>query len=87
MIIRRSSPRPISKEDIQRGGMVTICYKVGYDPSGRNTVVLIALSDGLILHFKSHEALCKDLNEDDVGFRPMTKREITSILGHQGNRF
>lgn len=67
---------------------VTVAYKIGYIPcEKRNKRCKISLADGLIKVYESIEDLCKALNEDSEGFRPMTQSEIESILSRQGNRF
>ena len=63
---------------------VTVAYKVGY-MSG--TPAWISLADGAARLYSDYSELCEMLNNNPIGFRPMTKDEIVSILGGQGNRF
>jgi hypothetical protein len=84
MLLRNSSP-PESTDHVFA---VTVAYKVGYVfVEGRQKVLLISLADGMAIVFDTTEKLCLHLNNDTVGYRPMSCSEIQSVLGEQGNRF
>lgn len=65
---------------------ITVAYKVGWLVANKD-ILLISLADGMVKAFESVNALCKYLNEDEFGYRPMTKEEIHSILVSHGSRF
>lgn len=70
--------------------LTSVAYKVGYGYSqGVNKKVdyLISLADGLSIQFDSIEKLCDHLNQDKIGFRPLTRDELIAIADWQGNRF
>lgn len=66
---------------------ITVAYKMGWLIGNPTHVLLISLADGTCKPFKSINDLCKYLNEDEFGFRPMSKEEIHSILVTHGSRF
>ena len=79
MIVRKS--RSIS---------ITQVYKIGYmfvDANSPYKTLSIAMSDGMCVAYDNVEALCKALNEDEIGYRPMTSEEIADVMKEQGNRF
>jgi len=68
--------------------MATVSYKIGYQHHvGPNTVFMVSMADGMCRAFPSTESMCESLNEDPVGYRPMTSQEIAQVMGDQGNRF
>ncbi|MDE2104488.1 MAG: hypothetical protein KGL39_45050 [Patescibacteria group bacterium] len=84
LVIRNSSTRG-SKD---YGFAVTVAYKVGYLPGReKQSVLLVALSDGMATRFDSKQQLCDFLNADSEGFRPMSTSEIRNVLAFQGARF
>ena len=88
MIIRESST-PDSSDLLFA---ISVAYKVGHTTirDGKkilNVVLFVALSDGMAAVFDNKKALCRYLNNDECGFRPMTCSEIAKVLSHQGNRF
>jgi hypothetical protein len=89
MIIRRSSEElepEFSHSDKTISFALSVAYKIGYCSKTRQAC-LISIADGLVLLYDDKEALCKKLNEDEVGFRPMTTFEIITCMEYQGNRF
>jgi hypothetical protein len=84
MIIRNSSP-PKSK-DLSFAASVAykICWLSGRD---ERNYCLISLADGMIISGLTANRLCERLNEDEYGYRPMTKEEIAAIVSEVGNRF
>ena len=88
MVIRNSFP--VGCDDFVFG--TTVAYKIGYGVFKLNkklspVVLMISLADGGTCAYDTKEELCKRLNDDAYGYRPMTKEEISAILGRQGNRF
>lgn len=87
MVVRQSCP--VGSKDF--GFMASVSYKIGYNVSVRDQksypVMMISLTDGMSLQYETIEELCESLNEDDCGYRPMTKDEISSAMEHVGNRF
>lgn len=88
MIIRNSFP--VGNDDLLFAS--TVAYKIGYSVFKLNkklmpVVLMISLADGGTCVYDTRDDLCKRLNEDSYGYRPMTKEEISAILGNQGNRF
>jgi len=70
----------------------TVAYKIGYCVFQINkklgpVVLMISLADGGTCVYDTEDDLCKMLNGDSYGYRPMTEKEISDILGYQGNRF
>jgi hypothetical protein len=83
MIIRNSFP--IGSTDFLFG--ISVAYKIGYVDFSSKSTVMISLADGMVSKPKTLEELCNELNNDELGYRPMTEAEIENILGEQGNRF
>ena len=73
---------------------ITLVYKIGYkigykygDADKPAQALLIAMSDGLCEVFENIETLCERLNNDDLGYRPITTEELVHLMKEQGNRF
>lgn len=85
MIIRNSSS--IGSKDI--GFAASVAYKIGWlaFKSGDSRYCMISLADGMTSKPRSLKDLCEYLNNDQCGFRPLTKEEAAAIILEVGNRF
>jgi len=87
LIIRDSFP--VGCTDYSFG--ITVAYKIGFiihpKKKGGIKYLIISLSDGMALEYASLEDLCKKLNSDSYGYRPMTRHEIDKIIVSRGSGF
>jgi len=88
MIVRESA----SKECVDTGFLTSVSYKIGWgfhkDPTVKGQAAyMIALSDGYVSSYDSIDALCKMINDDPCGYRPMTLAEMIAVMTYNGNRF
>ena len=78
--------------DISRfeGGSTTT-YKVGYvylsEKKSESYPCLISFADGMITYFDTMGDLLNYINEDPIGYRPVSKEELVAIVSTEGNRF
>lgn len=65
--------------------MASVAYKIGYKNNKGDyprDIVKFSLTDGMSLTYDSLEKLCYKLNNDEVGYRPITLDELGRIIPH-----
>lgn len=67
----------------------SVAYKVGWQSHAVDKTVffLVAVTDGMCIGFDDLDALCRYLNKDTVGFRPLEDDELVEVMKATGNRF
>lgn len=68
----------------------SVSYKIGwiFEPNGETHYFLISLTDGMLIKCgPSLENLCTYLNNDSIGYRPLSKQELMDVTQYLGNRF
>lgn len=87
MIIRNSFSANASAS-ADWGFASSVAYKIGWiSHMPKNKACKISLSDGMVVVYESDQELIESLNEDPVGYRPMTQKEISHVMKYVGNRF
>ena len=90
-IVRESSPKGSTDLGFKR----TVCFKLGfcsqietglYGDKGSWGYISF-LTDGWYCHLGSKEAVLKVLNEDEYGFRPLTKEEYIELINSTNQGF
>lgn len=66
----------------------SVAYKLCYwNEPDKTSLFLASLTDGMLIQFVDLEAVCRYLNEDEEGFRPLEPDELVEVVRATGNRF
>jgi len=87
-IIRESSPKHPTKKGnssvpvpVNIGFARTVTYKIGFGQDKKKPYGLISvMTDGWYHDVGTAEELCDKLNNDEYGYRPLTKEEMFKML-------
>lgn len=84
-IIKNSSPKKTKDLPFAK----TVAFKIGFSHYGDLKYGLCNfLTDGFYVGVaKDKKELCEHLNNDDVGYRPMTKEEVIQIINYSNQGF
>lgn len=86
LIIRESSSKHPTKPSgvavpVDLGFARTVTYKIGWTHSKEEPYGLISvLTDGMYIPIGTKEQMCEHFNNDEYGYRPLTKEEMFKML-------
>lgn len=83
-IIKETASKPFKDIDFAR----TVTFKICYSHKTNGYSLCNILTDGMIVgHYANKDELVKRLNEDENGYRPLTKQEFLEMLEHTQQGF